>query len=232
MRTDALAETLAEARAVLLDFDGPVCDVFAGLPASKVARELAQLVGTRDEGLGAKAAATDDPIEVLRIVHEADSALGQEVERALTAAEVRAVALAGKPTSGSVDMLAATREVGKPVAVVSNNSAECVREFLALHELSDYVMDIVGRPTEQPHLMKPNPHPLIQAAELLHVDVTACTLIGDSVTDIQAAHAAGATVIGYANKLHKAEAFAELRANAITDDMRSISDALLADQSY
>ncbi len=231
MRTDALAQTVIAARALLLDFDGPVCDVFAGLPAPAVASELAQLVATRDEALGAKAAATDDPIEVLRIVHETDSVLGQEVERALTAAEVRAVAVAGEPTPGSAELLAAARELGKPVAVVSNNSADCVREFLELHELGEYVVDIVGRPAEQPHLMKPNPHPLIQAAELLHVDVTACTLIGDSITDIQAAHAAGATVIGYANKPHKAELFAELRADAITRDVRSISDALLAVQS-
>ncbi|MEU3905960.1 HAD hydrolase-like protein [Streptomyces goshikiensis] len=34
----------------------------------------------------------------------------------------------------------------------------------------------------------------------VHSDVTLCTLIGDSLTDIQAAHAAGTTVIGYANK--------------------------------
>ncbi|WTT09448.1 HAD hydrolase-like protein [Streptomyces zaomyceticus] len=58
----------------------------------------------------------------------------------------------------------------------------------------------MGRPAEQPHLMKPNPFPLITAAEQLHIDVTSRTLIGDFLTDIQAAHAAGATVIGYARK--------------------------------
>ncbi|WP_407837972.1 HAD family hydrolase [Streptomyces sp. DSM 116496] len=227
MRTDALATTLAGARVLLFDFDGPVCDVFAGLPAPRVAAELAQLVASKDEALGAKAAGTDDPIEVLRISYEANSALGQEVEQALTAAEVRAVAVAGQPTPGSRGALEAAKSAGRPVAVVSNNSAECVRAFLELHGLSEYVLEIVGRPAEQPHLMKPNPHPLLMAAELLHVDVTACVLIGDAVTDIQAAHAAGATVIGYANKSHKPEAFADLGAEAITEDMQAIADALL-----
>ncbi|MFE2925450.1 HAD family hydrolase [Streptomyces goshikiensis] len=228
MRTDALAKTLAEARVLLLDFDGPVCDVFAGLPAPQVARELTQLVAGRDEEVGEKAAATDDPIEVLRIAHDADTELGQEVEQGLTAAEVRAVAVAGEPTPGSVEVFGAARATGKPVVVVSNNSAECVRAFLELHGLSEYVVDVVGRPAEQPHLMKPNPHPLLRAAELVHVDVTACTLIGDAVTDIQAAHAAGATVIGYANKPHKPEAFADLGAEVITEDMSAIADALLS----
>ncbi|MFH8716467.1 HAD hydrolase-like protein [Streptomyces zaomyceticus] len=52
--------------------------------------------------------------------------------------------------------------------------------------------------------MKPNPFPLITAAEQLHIDVTSRTLIGDFLTDIQAAHAAGATVIGYARKPYTA----------------------------
>lgn len=79
--------------------------------------------------------------------------------------------------------------------------------------------------------MKPNPYPLIHAAELMHVDVSVCALIGDSVTDIQAARAAGATVIGYANKPNKAEAFASLGANAVTHEMQAIADTLSAEQT-
>ncbi|MEU9701531.1 HAD hydrolase-like protein [Streptomyces sp. NPDC047981] len=227
---DPLAETLANARVILFDFDGPICDVFAGLPAPSVAQGLTALLSAQDEAAGAKAAQTDDPIEVLRIAHEADTELGQKIERALTAAEVRAVAVAGKPTSGAVESLQAARSAGRGVAVVSNNSTDCVRTFLDLHGLGEYVMEIVGRPSAQPHLMKPNPFPLITAAEQMHVDVTTCTLIGDSLTDIQAAHAAGTTVIGYANKAHKTNLFTEAQAEAVTQDMQAIADALLPGQ--
>ncbi|MFB6633931.1 HAD family hydrolase [Streptomyces sp. NPDC056362] len=75
--------------------------------------------------------------------------------------------------------------------------------------------------------MKPNPFPLITAAEQMHIDVTSCTLIGDSLTDIQAAHAAGVTVIGYANKPHKADQFTDAQADVITEDMQAIADALI-----
>ncbi|MBX9423811.1 HAD family hydrolase [Streptomyces lateritius] len=225
---DSLTETLANARVILFDFDGPVCDVFAGLPAPEVARELAALLAVEDEAAGVTAARTDDPIEVLRIAHEADSELGQKIEQALTGAEVRAVAVAGQPTPGAVEALRAARAAGRGVAVVSNNSAECVRVFLELHGLEEYVTKIVGRPAEQPHLMKPNPFPLITAAEQMHIDVTSCTLIGDSLTDVQAAHAAGATVIGYADKPHKADLFAEAQADAITEDMHAVADVLTA----
>ncbi|WP_245389716.1 HAD hydrolase-like protein [Streptomyces sp. PvR006] len=59
--------------------------------------------------------------------------------------------------------------------------------------------------------MKPTPFPLITAAEQMHIYVTSCTLIGDSLADIQAAHAAGATVIGYANNPYKVDQFTEAR---------------------
>ncbi|MFE5831904.1 HAD family hydrolase [Streptomyces sp. NPDC056488] len=227
---DLLTETLANARVVLFDFDGPVCDLFAGLPAPDVARELTALLSARDEAAGAKAARTDHPIEVLRIAHEADTELGQEIEQALTAAEVRAVAVAGRPTPGAAEALRAARAADRGVAVVSDNSAECVRAFLELHGLQQYVTHVVGRPSEQLHLMKPNPFPLITAAEQMHIDVTNCTLIGDSLTDIRAAHAAGATVIGYADKPHKADLFGEAQADVVIEHMRDIADALTAEQ--
>ncbi|MFE5864258.1 HAD family hydrolase [Streptomyces virginiae] len=225
---DRLRGVLAHARVVFFDFDGPICDVFAGLPAPEVATQLTALLAAQDETAGAKAAETDDPIEVMRIAHEVDAELGQKVEQALTAAEVEAVALAGPPTSGAVEALESVRSSGRAVAVVSNNSAECVRSFLEAHGLDGYVAKVIGRPVGQPHLMKPNPFPLIGAAEQMQMDITLCTLIGDSLTDVQAAHAAGATVIAYANKPHKADLFAEAQADTITDDMRAIADALNA----
>ncbi|WP_406512263.1 HAD-IA family hydrolase [Streptomyces sp. NBC_00161] len=224
---DRLLGVLGSARVVFFDFDGPVCDVFAGLPAPKVAAQLSALLSSQDEAAGAKAAETDDPIEVLRIAHEADAAIGQDVERALTAAEVDAVEVAGPPTPGAVEAIQAARLSGRVVMVVSNNSADCVQRFLEVHGLGQYVTGIVGRPSGQPHLMKPNPFPLIAAAEQAHMDVTRCTLIGDSLTDIQAAHAAGTTVIGYANKPHKAALFAEAGADTVTDDMQAIAEALI-----
>ncbi|MFE1230779.1 HAD family hydrolase [Streptomyces sp. NPDC058745] len=223
---DQLSDILANARVILLDFDGPVCDVFAGSPAPEVAKQLTALLSVQDASAGTRAAATDDPIEVLRIAHEANAEVGQQVEEALTAAEVEAVAVAGPPTRGSVAALQAARSSGRAVVVVSNNSADCVERFLELHGLEEYVAKVVGRPSGQPHLMKPNPFPLITAAEQVHMDVTNCTLIGDSLTDIEAAHAAGTTVIAYANKPHKADLFADAHADVITEDMQAIADAL------
>ncbi|MFD5416749.1 HAD family hydrolase [Streptomyces sp. NPDC127069] len=93
-----------------------------------------------------------------------------------------------------------------------------------------HVAEIVGRPVGRPDLMKPNPFPIIRAAERAGVGVADCTLIGDSLTDVQAAHAAGATVVAYANKPHKAALFAEAGADTITDTMHAIAEALTTAQ--
>ncbi|MEU7034946.1 HAD hydrolase-like protein [Streptomyces sp. NPDC046237] len=66
---------------------------------------------------------------------------------------------------------------------------------------------------------EPQPVPARDSGPADAHDVTNCTLIGDSLTDIQAAHAAGTTVVGYANKPHRADLFAEAKADTIADGM-------------
>ncbi|MEU7483550.1 HAD-IA family hydrolase [Streptomyces sp. NPDC042319] len=226
MVNDGLSKTLARASAVLFDFDGPLCDVFAGMPAPKVADDLRRQAVAHAPSLKAKLTETDDPMEVMRLSYESLPQLGLQLESALTAAEIEAVAVAGAPTSGAVAALKAVESAGRRIAVVSNNSAESVRAFLVRHSLNSHVREVVGRAADRPDLMKPHPHSLLRAAELLEVGPSECVLIGDSLTDIQAAHLANGAAIGYANKPGKREAFTEAGAEAVTEHMESIADAM------
>nr|WP_065958819.1 HAD family hydrolase [Streptomyces sparsogenes] len=226
MNADALAEVLGASDAVLFDFDGPICDVFRGLPAPGVADELAALLIARVPALEARARATDDPMEIHRLSPEGGGDALKVVETALTEAEVAAVSLAGLPVDGSVQALHAARESGRRVAVVSNNSGECVRRYLFLHGLLEVVDEVIGRPHLRPDLMKPSPHPLLTAASSLDVAPDRTVLVGDSVTDIEAARAAQARSIGFANKPGKRASLTEAGADAVVLDMRSIASAL------
>ncbi|MFE1872973.1 HAD family hydrolase [Streptomyces sp. NPDC059496] len=225
-QADALDPVLGSSKAILFDFDGPICDVFRGLPASGIAEELADLLAVLAPGLERRARATDDPMEVHRISQEGGSTVLAAVEAALTAAEVRAVKVAGGPTEGCVQALHAARDTGRRVAVVSNNSSDCVREYVTLHGLEEVVDEIIGRPSLQPDLMKPSPHPLLTAASALGVAPGLTVLVGDSVTDVEAAHAAGARSIGYANKASKEVSLVDAGADVVVLGMQEIADSL------
>ena len=58
----ALAAIVTRTRYLLLDFDGPVCSIFAGLPAPTVADQLRKLFIA--ERLSDRVKKTPDPIEV------------------------------------------------------------------------------------------------------------------------------------------------------------------------
>ncbi|MEU7601486.1 HAD family hydrolase [Streptomyces sp. NPDC040724] len=223
-QSDALAAVLGASEAILFDFDGPVCDVFRGLPASGVANELADLLSTLAPALEIPARATDDPMEVHRLSQNGGSMALAAVEAALTAAEIRAVKVAGEPTEGAIQALQAAHNTGRHVAIVSNNSSECVRKYLAHHGVVGVVDEIVGRPPLRPDLMKPSPHPLLTAASAFGVAPGLTVLVGDSVTDVEAAHAAGARSIGYANKPPKQTALAG--ADAVVLRMQQLADSL------
>ncbi|MCX4719886.1 HAD-IA family hydrolase [Streptomyces virginiae] len=231
---ESLSEALDASEAILFDFDGPICDVFSGLPAPAIAEELAGLLAALAPALAGSAQNTDDPMEVHSISREGGSTVLAAVEAALTAAEVRAVKVAGSPTAGAVLSLQAARNAGRHVAIVSNNSAQCVREYLSLHGILELVDEIIGRPTLRPDLMKPSPHPLLTAASLFGVEPGRTVLVGDSVTDIEAAHAAGSRSVGYANKEPKRTSLVDAGADAVVFGMKEIADclALSTDASY
>jgi beta-phosphoglucomutase-like phosphatase (HAD superfamily) len=96
-----------------------------------------------------------------------------------------------------------------------------------LHNLRPHVEYVSARISPDPSLLKPNPQLLTQAITALNVPAETSTLVGDSVTDIQAAHAAGTLSIGYANKPGKRAKLTEVGAHALTVSMADIVKLLL-----
>jgi len=224
---DGVARLLARNGPLLLDFDGPVCSIFAGYPAPVIAGELVSLLRKTDLAVPEMLADEPDPLEVLRWVGaNGSTAEIVVVEEALCAAELRAVATA-EPTAFGREVIVAARQVGLPVAIVSNNSAGAISGYLATHRLSPHVSAIVGRAFADPGQMKPNPAPILQAARSLGADPSGCVLVGDSLADIEGARAAGVPVIGYANRPHKVARFADAGADCVVTSMGAIADALL-----
>jgi beta-phosphoglucomutase-like phosphatase (HAD superfamily) len=225
---DELAVIFDNIEAVLLDFDGPVCKVFAGYPAADVAAELVDLLRAGGMSVPSHIVALTDPLELLRWSGtQGRPSLTVSIEDALCAAEIRAVASA-EPTPFGREVIIAAQEAGLSVALVTNNSSGAATAYLTSHRLNRYISPVIGRAYAAPAQMKPNPISILRASEGLGVHSSRCVLIGDSLSDIEGGRAAGVRVIAYANKPPKVARFASAGADAVVTTMGAIATALTA----
>jgi phosphoglycolate phosphatase len=212
---------LARSRYVLLDFDGPVCDIFAGLPAPTVAERLRKLITGQGVTIPASIASSLDPIEVFVFSATISADLAAQVEAEMADQEQAAAATA-RPTPYVHEVVTSCRDSGRSVAVVSNNSARAVRTYLELHGLDDRIELISARTSPDPALLKPDAHLIEQAIVGLDAAPTECVIIGDSTTDMQAASRASINSIGYANRPGKHDSLAAAGATAVVSSLADL----------
>lgn len=219
---------LRQTRAVLLDFDGPVCAVFAGVGAQAVATRLREIL--RADGWPTDRAGDLGPHGVLAYAATRGQSAERAVEEALADAEREAIKTAS-PTPGAREFLVACADTHRPVVIVSNNNGEAIETYLTAHQLAPFVAHVAGRDPTDATRMKPNPWTLRRAIDHVDAPPSAIVLVGDAVTDVQAAHQAGVSFIGYANKPGKAARLHDVGADAIVSDMRHLADAVTASGS-
>ncbi|MGW0334570.1 HAD family hydrolase [Streptomyces sp. NPDC003011] len=205
-QTEALRELTARARVVLWDFDGPICRLFAGHAADKVADDLVEWL----EGRGLHGLLTEeerrslDPHIVLRAVdrRHPGSDLVDELEERLTQEELRATASA-MPTPYADPLVRTWTAVGARLAIATNNSPRVVRTYLASRELTScFAPHVYGR-TQQLNHLKPDPHCLNRALNAMGSAPSDALMIGDTPSDLYAARAAGVPFLGYARNERK-----------------------------
>lgn len=221
---------LDEVRALLLDFDGPICSVFAGYPAPKVAVELRANLTHYGVDITEDVAATSDPLAVLRWASAKHPELSEIFDSRLTAYEKAAIHTA-QPTRHAHRVIKSARHTGRPVAIVSNNSGAAIEDYLRDHNMQKEIDAIVARPYGKPELMKPNPTLVIQAAQRLGVTSEKCAFVGDSITDIEAGRAAGVRVIGYAKTPQHGAALAAAAPDFLIDSMSKLADAFEGEET-
>jgi phosphoglycolate phosphatase len=217
---------VSRTRHLLLDFDGPICSIYAGLPAATVADRLRKLFGDHAQ-LPDEITRTADPLEVFAYAATVSEDLAARVETEMTDQELAAVAIAA-PTPYVHEVVTACQNSGRSVAVVSNNSYRAVHSYLARHGLDDRISLVVARTHHDPALLKPSPHLITQAVDALDAEPGECTLVGDSVTDVEGARLASVQSIGYANTPGNRERLTSARAGAIIDSLADLALRLRA----
>ncbi|MFF7238438.1 HAD-IA family hydrolase [Streptomyces collinus] len=220
-----LRELIRSARVVLWDFDGPICRLFARHKAELVAAELVEwLAGRGLHGLlSDRERASLDPHVVLRAVdrRHPGSDLVTELEERLTQEELRA-ATSALPTAYADPLIRTWTAVGSRLAITTNNSPRVVRSYLDGRGLTAcFAPHIYGR-TADLHLLKPDPHCLNRALNAMGAAPGSALMIGDSLSDLDAADHAGVPFLGYARTEEKGKLLREAGAEHVVASLEPL----------
>ncbi|MGW7607013.1 HAD family hydrolase [Streptomyces sp. NPDC054766] len=201
-----LRRVLDDAEVVLLDFDGPVCDLFGRTPTAHIADEIKVVARNEWGALDRDVEDCDDShgiLHHLRNMLDGDAPVSRgraplvQANTILTRHEHAAVrsAVAAPYVDALLNVL---HDLGKRLAIVSNNAEEPIRSYLEGKGLRSRFAAVCGRDPYEPHHMKPHPDVVHRAlADLGCPKPSRALLVGDQLTDLRAARAAGVAFIGY-----------------------------------
>ena len=130
---------------------------------------------------------------------------------------------ATQPFPAVVDTLEMLKAGGHPMAVCTNKSYAMSAAILNGLDLDRYFLGIIGGDTLQ--TAKPDPAPIDAAIKLTQGPRSAAIMVGDSITDVTAAHAAGIPVIAVSFGYTEIEPH-NLGADAVIDHFNELIPAL------
>ncbi|WP_329385914.1 HAD family hydrolase [Streptomyces sp. NBC_01716] len=224
-----LRELFDSTACVLFDFDGPVCGLFAGYPAHRVAAELVSWLRRqgRESLLTRDEAGSDDPHAVLRAVAltAPDSGFLGELEAQLTEHELRATDTA-EPTEYADELIRALRSRGLGLAITTNNSARVVERYLEARGLDDCFGPHIHGRTRDLHRLKPDPDCLLRALDSTGVAAERALMIGDTPADCVAARKAGVAFVGYARNQRKWNLLVGAGAPTVVSSLKPMLDVV------
>jgi phosphoglycolate phosphatase len=213
-------------RALLFDLDGTLLDTAHDmtlalrraladhqLPAPDV-EQVRTMIGRGAPTLVARAAAAlnlplDDQAQAL-VLDAFFFHYGDIQERGETAAQ---------PYPGVMEGLQRLHATGLPMAIVTNKQQRFAQTLLRMRAMDSWFGLVVGGDTCEKR--KPDPMPLLFAAEQLGHEAKHTLMVGDSVNDVTAAHAAGMRVAclpyGYNEGQDPRQLPADFHINSITE---------------
>ncbi|MER7170847.1 HAD family hydrolase [Streptomyces mesophilus] len=223
---ERVGDLITGKQAVLFDFDGPICRLFAGHPAAGVTRRLlAWLDENGGPGIVGSGWDSDDPHALLREVDRTypDRELVEGLEGELTREELLATVKA-YPTPYVDRLIQTWSATGVGLAVTTNNSPRAVERYLTQRNLLRcFGGGIHGRTHKVDHL-KPDPDCLHRALEFLGAEASSALMIGDTAADLHAARAAGVDFLGYGRDPHRQERLRSAGADLVVDSLGPVLD--------
>ncbi len=123
---------------------------------------------------------------------------------------------------GVLEALDFLKTTGVKIGCVTNKASEFTLPILKDLGIADYFETVLcGDMVER---KKPDPLPLIQSAEKLGVSPTASMMLGDSMSDVKAARAAGFSIICMSYGYNHGEDIRDYHPDAVVDSMAEIKN--------
>ena len=124
--------------------------------------------------------------------------------------------------AGVQEALDFLQTTGVRIGCVTNKASQFTLPLLQDLGVSDYFEIIIcGDMVER---KKPDPMPLLQAAEQLETEPRASMMLGDSMSDVKAARAAGFQIVCMSYGYNHGEDIREYNPDAVVDSMAEIKD--------
>lgn len=129
-----------------------------------------------------------------------------------------------KPFKGAAEGVKMLKKAGFTVGMVSSKRRELLDKGIKIMGLEN-TLDIIVTP-EDTKRFKPDPEPLLYAADKLGFSARECMYVGDSEFDFRAARAAGMELCAVSYSLTPAEKIAEFKPDYTVDSIVELAEQL------
>jgi phosphoglycolate phosphatase len=155
----------------------------------------------------------------------ASTDLIDRLEAAFKAHYDRSWALGTRPFHGIPELLTALQEAEYPLAVLSNKPDPFTQRIVSSVFPEIHFTAVLGNRPGQPH--KPDPAGALGIAQMLKLEPSHCTLIGDSTMDLDTAARAGMEAVAVTWGYHDREKLEKKSPTHVVDDVAGLRQLLL-----
>ena len=123
---------------------------------------------------------------------------------------------------GMIEGLARLREMGIPLAVITNKATRFVRPHLVAAGIEHYFAVVIGG--DDLPAKKPDPAPLRHVAAVFGIPTGRLLMVGDSGNDVEAARGAGCPVLVVPYGYREGRPVHDLEADGIVESVDDVAD--------
>ncbi|MFF0308213.1 HAD family hydrolase [Streptosporangium sp. NPDC004379] len=221
-----VAHVLERTHAVLVPFDGTLCDLVTEVDTAAVAERIRDGLFAAGHRMTLLTSLLTDPLWMLAYAHDVGRDHGAAAEEIVREAET-AAAVTAAPTSGIHEVLRACQAGGRPVAVVGGACSAAMEAHLETHGLRPLVGPVLGR--ERLRMTEDLPYVGLvrQAVKAMGLRPSTCTLVSRSVGGMHTARDAGLRAIGVVSEHGRRKQLAAA-GGLVVSSLPRLADALLA----